>query len=366
MRSIHIADVGDGLCIGVRIVSGETVQIDCGSQQGGKAAFKGLKRTLYKAGGGNVFVLSHFHIDHYNGLLHACFAKTHQWRRFPAIREAYYPRIPDFDRKKEFVLCLFAMNLRVFGSETGVMEYDFLRAISRMNGGQRFKYRPLCQGDIIDVGGTVLEALWPPKVMEDDRALSAVRRALEDFKRAMEEDEKTRYLYERVADAGVSEEYLEDHEGIEKLGEKEDLEISQEPEWRSELPEVVTKANESLRKAANHMGLALFEDNRLLFLGDLEDFEIREVVHSLDLRGRRRFYVLITPHHGTHWDESLKGIQCLYSVSSVGRRLCSRTDPRFKKISEIPLATWMNGDIMLPAFQTGGIWPRSGWWCPVL
>jgi hypothetical protein len=45
---------------------------------------------------------------------------------------------------------------------------------------------------------------------------------------------------------------------------------------RRKLPEVVKKANGSLKRAANHMSLAFFEDNRLLFLGDTESYEIKK------------------------------------------------------------------------------------------
>jgi len=362
MRSIYVADVGDGVCINGRTIAGKSIQIDCGSLQGGRMGFEGLERTLCKAYGRSVFILSHFHIDHYNGLLYASLASHHRWMRPPAIMEVYYPRIPDFKWKKEFILYLFTMNLRIFGSETGVMEYDFLKAVSRINDGKRFKYAPVSQGGIIDVNGAILEVLWPPMILEDKTALSAVRRALEDFKKALEEDKITRQLYERVAQSGVFEEYFEDHWSTEESIQQSDTYVHQRPEYRTKLPKVAIRANKSLREAANHMGLALCRDNQVLFFGDLEDFEISEVVNHLRSKKRRNFHVVITPHHGTHWNESLRGIKCFYSVSSVGRRLCSKLDPRFKEISERSLATWVNGDIVLPMSLTGRILSRLLWW----
>ena len=362
MRSIFIADVGDGLCVGVRTMSGQTIQIDCGSQQGSKVGFEGLLRTLYWTRRESVFVLSHFHIDHYNGLLYASVAGQRGRRGSPAIKEVYYPRIPDFERNKEFFYALFAVNWRIFGSETGIMEYDFLKAISRINRATRFYRRPVCQGDIIDVDGTVLEVLWPPKTIHEKGALSAVARALNDFERAREQDEITRRLYELVAEEGVFEQYFGQPMDIEESSKQAEAQVYREPEYRRELPQVVTKANESLREAANHMGLALFEDNRLLFLGDVEDFEITEIIDYLNQRRRQNFYVLITPHHGTHWDDSLRRLKCFYSVSSVGSKLCPKVVPGFKEISERPLATWVNGNIILTTSLKARVWWKVPWW----
>jgi hypothetical protein len=362
VRSIHIADVGDGICIGVRTLVGESVQIDCGSQQGGELAFEGLKRTLYGAGGRTVFILSHFHIDHYNGLLYASLSSDHWRKGLPTIREVYYPRIPDFKQRTEFLLCLLTMNSRIFGSETGVMECDFLNAISRINQGQSFDYRPVSQGDVIDVGNGVLDVLWPPLTMNDERVLAAVRRALKDFERAMEEDETTRRLYKRVARAGVFEEYFERHHRREKPITDIKEYVGQGLESRAKLPDTVRIANRSLRNAANHMGLALFEDSRFLFLGDVGGFEIKEIVNHLRSRKKRSFYVIISPHHGTRWDESLRQIHCFYSISSVGGKLVSKLDRRIGEISERSLATWVNGDIVLAMFPGGRIGSKFLWW----
>jgi len=69
MRSVYVADVGSGLCISVRTIFGKRVQIDCGDDGKGSKAFvkfRKLNRHLP-----DVFILSHFHCDHYNGLLYA-------------------------------------------------------------------------------------------------------------------------------------------------------------------------------------------------------------------------------------------------------------------------------------------------------
>ncbi len=44
MRAMYVADVGDGLCMALRTSFGETIQIDCGSQQGSDVALNGLMK----------------------------------------------------------------------------------------------------------------------------------------------------------------------------------------------------------------------------------------------------------------------------------------------------------------------------------
>jgi hypothetical protein len=92
--------------------------------------------------------------------------------------------------------------------------------------------------------------------------------------------------------------------------------------------------------------------NGLLFLGDLEHQEINEVVNSLIAADKKKFYTLVTPHHGTHWDNCLNNIECIYSITSNGRRLCSHIKPGFKDISKKSFATHVNGDIVIPLLTT--------------
>ena len=347
MKGIFVADVGDGLCMAINTISGEIIQIDWGSQEGGRTAFTGFKKIHYYLRSPDVFILSHFHVDHYNGLLYASI-NLHEYSSF-RIREVYYPRVPEFKERKKFIDALCTMNLRVFGSETGVMEYDFLKAISRVNR-ISFKYKPLTKGDIININGSVFEVLWPPAVIDDEGddegTLTVIRQALKDFEKVLKEDETTRQLYNRVKEEGVFESYLEEGEKTPELEELNDRYTDVNEKRR--LPEIVKKANESLRKAANHLSLALFEDNRFLFLGDAENFEIRQIVNDLKSKGRKNFYVFITPHHGTHWDNSLREIECIYSITSNGNKLYSRMKTHFKEIAKRSLATYVNGDIMIP------------------
>lgn len=333
-----MADVGDGLCMTINTIFGKTFQIDCGTSNGSNIALDGFNRINFPFGP-EIFCLSHFHKDHYNGLLQASINP----RRFPKlhIKEVYYPRIPEFTEQKEFFESLYAMNLRLFGYETGVMAYDMLKTISKING-ISFNYRPLSKGEVIDVDGSMFKVLWPPKNI-GSKTLSKIEKALKDFRKALDIDPEMKRLYNYVKEEGVFEEYLKEE------GRKEPTEY--EPvrrEKQRELPEETLNANKSLRRAANDFSLALSEDNRFLFLGDLENYELKQVIANLVSEGKKRFYVLITPHHGTHWHRNLNKINCIYSLSSTGRILISYLNSNYKNISKMPFCTYTNGDLLVP------------------
>jgi len=357
-RGLYVADVEDGLCMAIRTLWDVGIQVDCGSNGGNKKgvaiASRGLLRIYGSLGSPNVFVLSHFHLDHYSGLFDASLKR----RLVPfRISTVHYPRLPDFKERMEFFEALEAVSFRVFGAETGVMAYELLEAISRING-QGFEYEPLSAGDSIKANGSVFEVLWPPsEISKEEKILTKVRKALEDFHRAIEKDAETKRLYKRVRESGLYEKYLK--RGTVRKAEETSEERLEKREPERKLPDIVKRANDSLRDAANHMCLAFFEDNRLLFFGDLEKHEIKKIVKELKSRDKTFFYVLVPPHHGTHWDDSLEEIRCFYSMSSCGRKLCSKVNPGLKKIAKRPLATCVNGDVTVPVFQRYAAWGQT-------
>ncbi|RLI67242.1 MAG: hypothetical protein DRP02_14770 [Candidatus Gerdarchaeota archaeon] len=340
-----MADVGDGFCMGIHTILGSLIQVDCGGENK-KVAFEGFTRTInFYNNVPDAFILSHFHVDHYNGLLYTSINPF----RYPSfrIREVYYPRIPEFKRKNEFLLKLFTLNLAVFGSETGVMEYDLLRTITKLNNGKPPIKKPLSKGELIKINGSIFEVLWPPAEITEEKVLSVIGKALDDFDKAMEEDKELRRLYEHVEEEGIFRDYLSEEESnLERINEH----YKSEKLHKRELPKIVKKANKSLREAANHLSLAFFEDNRLLFLGDTEKFEIKRIIMDLMLKERENFYVLVTSHHGTHWHKSLENVKCIYSLSSNGKKLCPKFRSEYKEIACCSLATFINGDIIIPIF----------------
>jgi ribonuclease BN (tRNA processing enzyme) len=341
MKNIYVSDVGDGLCMELRVMSNETIQIDWGSQQGGRFAF--IKGNNINP---DVFILSHFHADHYNGLLYASTKSNNiKWK----VKKVYYPRLPYFQKNQDFFLYLLTMNLRILGEETGIMEYDFLQTIAKINSID-FEYTPVSQGDIIDINGTYFEVLWPPKKINDKNSLKIIKKAIIDFEEALKKDKKTKEIYDYIKNnkEKIFRTYFSND--VEKIKTKHTIKNHKECNElklnkTDKIPKVVKEANYSLRRAANHLSLAFYESNNFLFLGDTENFEIKQIINYLLNRNCNEFYVLITPHHGTHWNKELYNIKCSCSISSNGKNLFSKMRTNFEEISAINLSTHIYGDI---------------------
>lgn len=346
MSTVYIPDVGDGLAAGIRALDDTRIQIDCGSQRDPEAA---LHKGLYRINP-DAFFLSHFHLDHYNGLLQPNHRPRWSW---PAIQQAFYPRLPVFRERERFLRCMLAMDRWLMGDGSGSVAADFLSVLSRINH-TAFRYRSLSMGDTVCIGGSHYEILWPPRVVEDEATLKVIATAIADFDAAAREDESLRRLLDAVGESGEMRPYIANEGDTgEYPGFGENAERTNDlpcPEEKRDLPEPIRRANESLRDAANHLSLAFHEDNKFLFMGDLEEHEIKHVVRALADKERGQFLVTITPHHGTHWHDDLRHIHTSYAISSVGARLFRHLSPEYKSISDVCLITHLNGDVEVPVF----------------
>lgn len=347
--TIYVPDVGDGLAMGIRTLDGTHIQIDCGSQQSAELALsKGLHRIVPHA-----FFLSHFHTDHYNGLL----AHINQCSsRFLEIEEVFYPRIPEFQQRETFLQYMFAMAHRVMGDTSGSMAADFLSLLSRINC-TTFSYQSISMGDSISIGGSKFDVLWPPKTVDDRQTLRVIASAINDFEAAMNEDESLRKILDTIGERGEVQPYLSTEQQVKQIPKNDEQNGKQEVhrflDERRELPQAVQKANKSLRAAANHLSLAFHEDNKFLFMGDLNGSEIKRVVAALTEKRRNHFFTTITPHHGTHWHNDLRQLRTCHSICSVGPGLFNKLSPEFKTMSDIRHITHLNGDVEIPMLVSG-------------
>ena len=241
------------------------------------------------------------------------------------------------------------MNQRLIGDVSGSMAADFLSILSRVNR-TSFEYQSLSAGDQIIVGSSHLEVLWPPKILNDVETLKVVNTAIEDFNNALKEDDALKSIIDRIGERGEMQPYLSDEVGRNRGIDQENIRNLPYLEEIDNLSESIQKANNSLRAAANHLSLAFYEDSKFLFMGDLENYEIEKVVDALLYMRRKHFFITVTPHHGTHWQNKLSHIHTSYAIHSAGPRLFRHISPEYKNISDLCLVTYLNGDVQLPVF----------------
>ena len=339
-----MADVGDGLCC-IFSCADTTVQLDWGSQQGSQVAIEGWRNIVVHEGGylrPEVFVLSHFHTDHYNGLLRA--ARTPgEFRLFRSLGVVLMAGLPDFPRKTDFYGALFAVNARVFGSESGHMEYDFRRTLYELSGNRRLEFARLFQGDHIFIGDARLQCVWPPRHIEDRHVGNRVVRALAKFGEALEQDEALRRVHEHLLESNFLAELEslkhphDDYYAWEGLADA-DLSPPSKP---------VLEGNAALRFVANDLSLAFRQEDRLLSMGDA-DLAIPSIVEFLRTNQALDFHIFVAPHHGTHWKQNLHNLRAHFSLVSNGEGRARKYKRQFIDISRGGvLATYTHGDIAL-------------------
>jgi len=365
MYKVYVADVGAGLCSGIFSLCGNDcgyLQLDCGAQKGGERAFRGWKRIMgFYFRSPDTLVLSHHHQDHISGLYYA--RKVLDCRNSDElfnISRLYCPIIPKVtgaDTKKLFLAMKF-VNALTFATETGIMELDLIELIRKINKpGHKLNFQALAKGSKFTEGELSFEVLWPPKEIDLADISKSVQEAVNDFDNFLEKYPKLKELYDMCIRNITVENYTQT--GEREINCRSDKETSecvtalhkQMDEIKKIFPDI-EEVDKSIKKAANHLSLAFFETNqRILFLGDLENKEIETVCDSLENKEIRDFEILIAPHHGTHWNNKLSNLKSKYCISSIGDNLTKYFKEQFYSVSECCLLTFCCGDLIVP-------WPR--------
>jgi len=391
MQCVKVADVGHGLCVGIRTSCDEFLTvIDCGSLNSLTTPFKGLLRVLKKGQILESFILSHYHWDHYNGLIYmAKNGITFGDIAYHGSCFVYFPAVPDIESPEgkpslpgsDIALALASLNatLTIYKysfiyQHKYFVPVDFLGIMQKVVN-QEFKFKPLSQGDIIEIRNDYLTILWPPKTVKNDENIyKDVKSALESYKKALEVDPLLKNVDEffrkskivnyltpsspEQSDRNVQLFYSS--EELKKirfeLSGKETDETELKPSFikdvQKSIPKATRDADKKMREVTNRLSLAFYKDDELLFMGDLgssngSSLDIQEVVNKLAQGNRTRFDVLITPHHGTHWDESMRKLKIGVAVSSNGLNNLKSLKSQYKEISEFHLSTAEVSDICL-------------------
>ena len=186
---LHVTDVGDGLCLTIGSHRRSRVQVDCGSQQG--ARFSALQWIQGSAGvplrhSIKALILSHYHTDHYNGLVWAANAQSH-FPRLSRVSHIYSPGLPDPPISVPLLRANLAFAAFTLGTRSGVMEVDFRRVAQRLVGNRPLTHRRLYAGDRVYAGGGLfLSVHWPPRVLPV-HAREPIQSAVRRFEKAIEE-----------------------------------------------------------------------------------------------------------------------------------------------------------------------------------
>lgn len=202
MTEIKVADVSNGSC--VSLVSDENnIQIDCGkantpTSTNAFQAWEGF--TSYPNHSTESFLLSHFHLDHYNGLAYGAYKDK---RRLFSISHAYFPRIPDFpllikQLRNEFYIAVQFLNAVKISFGTGLAEWDFMQMLSRINS-TKFVYRSLSSGDFFCNGSDKFLVVWPPRTIPCTLE-HKVTKVLERFKEFLYSNKEISDLYYKIRD----------------------------------------------------------------------------------------------------------------------------------------------------------------------
>jgi len=356
---VLMLDVGDGLALNID----KKIQIDFG---GDEESFKLLFRFFkmceecyycpfwWKWGlKPEVFILSHFHEDHYKGLFFNV-AKSY----FCDISQIYYPAIPvieDERTSQEFFICLLS-----------IMEYFIHYSLGRLSGfpavdlitifrtilGRKPKYSPLVRGMTIKINTKEFEVLWPPKEIKEKQVVGEVKKAIETFKIAMGENRKLREYFEKyneilpkyILEKNDFDEYL-DYIEEEKLTMKE-KEVSITSADSFKITPEIEQANKLLRKAANRMSLVLRDmNNEILFMGDLENKETDIICKDLIDKNLTKFKIIIPPHHGTHFSSKMKQLSSDVILVSCGAKLKKYIKPKLKDMCKHVYSTYDYGNL---------------------
>lgn len=322
MTQLRLKNVGDGLLLNFYCDTLKELNVDCGGN---------INLDKFYSFYGD-FLLSHFHADHYNGI--SKYGHKYVW----CLENFYYPAMPKFKDSIKFQNSLLAMNYRICLNES--IQGSILSIIKSLNR-QKVNFSTLSKGDFFITGGRKYEVLWPPKELENgDAIVATVRRAIDDFEKARKVDRVLDDFYTQVQEKNDDSffQYKEFAQSPPRIMEQKTL---------SQLPELVQKANKSLRDAANRLSIAFRQDDNVLFLGDLESDEIKKVVSALFENNNYNYDILISAHHGTHWHTELKKIKWNICLASVGMKLKRHIKEGYKKNDTRFFRTDELGDITI-------------------
>jgi beta-lactamase superfamily II metal-dependent hydrolase len=335
---LKVNTIGDGQFIDMRLHENRLV-----TDFGSKEAIDNLNYSNFCGFSPFDFALSHFHKDHYSGIV-GCKNKKYSVH----IDKVYIPRLPKLTKKnlhKTLGVVFKTLNYYVMGNHSGSMEYDFINLIKHINLNKKFKVIPVSQGDFIYLGKKSFEVIWPPKEILDNKDFTtSVEKAVQKLEDLVNSGNYPilKDIYDKIDQKSISFEEEIKIENIDPVSSNSIL----VPEDKIKIDKNIKDLNSDLRDIANRISLA-YCNSQLLFLGDLESHEINKSLDYTFKKHKNKYWdIILFPHHGTHWGKEMENISGEIGVSSIGKTLFKNWEEKNKKIVNFNHLTHCNGSFL--------------------
>lgn len=315
----------------------------------------------------NDFLLTHFHLDHYDGFR----VGFNIYNRKYSFDNFYYQKLPRIDDslidcesntvhnnddnkgisliEKKLAFLIVFNNILSSYIESSNINRDILDVFNifdyvendNINSTCNYKFVPVGKGNNIELGEERFNVIWSPESLDNKEIkeindtyneLSNINNCISkefdefcesivDYQNKKEADDKNNIESIKTNHSKID--LLMSAKSYFKELESENLESQRKEnllQFLKNNTKVVEKIKKKTTSIANDLSVCI-ANSELLSLGDLNK-NINKCINGYKKKIRTNFIdvkYLITAHHGTHWDKSCQNIKADYVISSNGR-----------------------------------------------